>query len=237
MKNYVVWTNCKVNETQSQFDIAPCGDPASQQAYNTMFQISRATAKKFLAGEWQEIVFDEPAESRVHMFQRNWQRIWDLWHKEPCNILYLDSDTMIVKPTEIFDQFNEFRMFNWTDPKSNQQFPNYYNAGVRYYPSTIKPEIWKIGEDLAKNWRLDIWDQEQLIFNAMFWAQNVSDAHHPRLNWQGMRMIQPQSRQKHEQWNQCAVEDAHIMHVHGSRNATQTAKLMVNTVQQLGIKI
>lgn len=239
MKNYVVWTNCKISETQAQFGIQPCGDPASQQAYDTMFQISRATAKKFLAGDWQEVVFDEPAETRVHMFQKNWQRIWDLWHKEPCNILYLDSDTMFIRPTEIFGRFEEFRMFNWTDPKSNQQFPNYYNAGVRYYPSSIKSDVWKIGEDIARNWKLDIWDQEQLIFNSMFWSQNVQDPHHPELNWQGMHMIvsHPNAQLAHEQWNQCTVADTHIIHVHGSRNAVETANLMTNTVKQLGITI
>lgn len=239
MKNYVIWTNCKISETKERFGIQPCGDPQSQAAYDTMFQVSRASAQRFLQGDWTEIVFTDPAETRVDMFQANWQRIWDIWHREPCNILYLDSDTMFLRPTEIFGRFHEFRLFNWTDPKSNDQFANYYNAGVRYYPSTMKPEIWSIGEAMAKSWNLDIWDQEQLIFNAMFWKQSIPDPHHPELNWQGMQMIvpDPRAQEAHEQWNQCAISQTNIIHVHGSRSAIHTAQLMFNTAKQLGIEV
>jgi hypothetical protein len=239
MKNYVVWTNCQVNEKEHQFGIAPCGDPISRAAYDTMFRVSRSSAKKFLAGDWEEIVFTDPAETRVHMFQQNWQRILDLWHREPCNILYLDSDAMFVKPTEIFGRFNEYRLFNWTDPKSNTQFPNYYNAGVRYYPNTMSSSVWKIGKDIANNWNLDIWDQEQLIFNAMFWSQGVLDPHHPELNWQGMHLRLSQTYSDAisylNNWNTIPITDAHIIHVHGSRNAIDTAKCMKDISQELGI--
>jgi hypothetical protein len=82
---------------------------------------------------------------------------------------------------------------------------------------------------------------EQDIFNAMFWQQDIADndRHHPELNWQGMKMIvdHPQARAAHEEWNQCSLDQAHILHIHGSRNAVQTAKLMVNTAKHLGIEI
>jgi hypothetical protein len=239
MKNYVVWTNCRTSETEEKFGIKPCGDPASQAAYNTMFQISHASAKKFLGGAWESIVFTDPSPTRVEMFKSNWQRIWNIWHQQPCNILYLDSDTMFFRPTEIFGKFFEFRLFNWTDPKKNSRFSNYYNAGVRYYPNSIKEEIWNIGKEMAENWDLNIWDQEQLIFNEMFWRQNVSDPHHPELNWQGMRMIIPDPRMQkaHETWNECPIEKVHIVHVAGSRNPTHTAQLMSRTAKQLGIEV
>ena len=238
MKNYVVWTNCLVSETQAQFGIQPVNDPASRQAYDHMFKVSQASARKFLAGDWESIVFTDPAETRVHIFRDNWQRIWDLWHKEPCNILYLDSDAMFIKPTDMFGRFNEFRMFNWTDPKSNGQFENYYNAGVRYYPSSMTPEVWEIGQNIAKNWNMDIWDQEQLIFNTMFWSQNVPDPHHPEFNWQGMHMRLNNTMQtEHEGWNQLKVGDAHIMHMHGSRSATATAGMMTAIANQFEINL
>ena len=241
MKNYVIWTNCKINETKERFGIRPCGDSESQAAYDTMFRVSQATVKKFLAGDWESIIFTEPSETRVDMFQANWKRIWDIWHQEPCNILYLDSDTMMVKPTEIFGRFAEFRLFNWSDPKKNKQFENYFNAGVRYYPQSMSDEIWKIGQDMSKDWNLDIWDQEQLIFNEMFWQQSIpeSDRRHPELNWQGMHMITGiKGMQKAlEDWNGLSASKAHILHVHGSRSAVHTAQLMINTAQQLGIKV
>jgi hypothetical protein len=137
MKNFVVWTNCDVisedNATQEKLNIARCDNAEARAAYDTMYRVSRITAEKFLLGDWEPIAWTDPAPSRLDIFKRNWQRIRDLWHQEPCNILYLDSDTMIVKPTEIFGRFREFRMFNWTDPKTTPQFENYYNAGVRYY--------------------------------------------------------------------------------------------------------
>jgi hypothetical protein len=239
IKNYVVWTNCDVNEIQEQFNIKPCGDPVNRAAYDTMFRISLASARQFLAGQWEPVVFTEPAETRVHMFQANWQRIWDVWHQEPCNILYLDSDTMFIRPTEIFGRFSEFRLFNWTDPKSNSCYNDYFNAGVRYYPHTMSDEIWQIGHDRAQNWNLDIWDQEQLIFNEMFWKQDIvdQDRRHPEFNWQGMHLSRGVAQQSHESWNQCALSAAHIIHVHGSRHAVNTAAVMQQACQTLGIKL
>ena len=239
-KNYVIWTNCQINETEYKFGIEPCADSATRSAYDKMFCISQASAVKFLKGTWESIVFTDTASSRVDMFKYNWQRIWDIWHSESCNILYLDSDTMFIKDTEIFNRYKEFRLFNWTDPKSNDQFKDYFNAGVRYYPSTMSKEVWSIGENMAKNWSLDIWDQEQLIFNQMFWHQSipVDDARHPELNWQGMWMAVPDPRMQaaHEQWNGLAVKDAHIIHMHGSRGASNTAALMESVCAQLDIK-
>ena len=183
MKNYVVWTNCVIEDTEA--DKAHGVQPANHTDYTGMYEISRASAKQYLAGVWEPVVFDQPAPTRVAMFQANWQRIWDLWHSEPCNILYLDSDTVFVRATEIFGRFGEFRLFNWTHPKRKAPYDNYFNAGVRYYPHSMSKQTWQLGQDQADSWNTDIWDQEQLIFNAMFWSQNLdwSDAHRPELNW------------------------------------------------------
>ena len=239
MKNYVVWHNCHINDKERRFDIEPSASEEVRLAYDKMWQVSHASAVKFLAGEWEAVVFTEPAETRVKMFQDSWYRIWDLWHNERCNILCLDSDAMFIRPTEMFGKFSEFRMFNWSDPKSTHLYANNFNAGVRYYPSTMTDATWQIGADMAKNWNLDIWDQEQIIFNEMFWTQDIpeSDRRHPELNWQGMQMIVPDPRMQaaHEEWNQWPISQTYIMHVHGSRNAVHTAQLMANVAQQLGI--
>lgn len=239
MKNYVIWTNCDVKETAAKFGIQPCGNAINRAAYDIMFQISLASARRFLAGDWEPLVFTDAAETRVHLFQANWQRIWDIWHDEPCNVLYLDSDTMFLRPTEIFGRFAEFRLFNWTDPKSKGCYTDYFNAGVRYYPVTISKEIWQIGHDLAQSWNLDIWDQEQLIFNEMFWQQDIdaADRRHPELNWQGMLLSRGVARQAHDDWNQWPINQAHIIHVHGSRHAVNTAAVMQQACNQLGIKL
>jgi hypothetical protein len=245
MKNFVVWTNCDVVSedyaTQARLNIARCDNPEARAAYDTMNRISRATAAKFLQGDWEPIVWTDPAPSRLEIFKRNWGRIRDLWHQEPCNILYLDSDTMFLRATKIFGRFSEFRMFNWTDPKSTALFANYYNAGVRYYPSSMPEDLWVLGDSMAADWQDDNWGMEQDIFNTMFWKQPIpdNDRHHPELNWQGMHMLNPDpmAQKAHEEWNQCPISQTHIIHVHGSRNSIHTAQLMSNTVKQLGIEV
>ena len=245
MKNYVVWTNCDVigedAVTQARLNIAPCDNAEARSAYDAMHRVSRKTVEKFLQGDWEPIVWTDPAPSRLAIFKRNWQRIRTLWHQEPCNILYLDSDTMMVQPTEMFGRFQEFRMFNWTDPKSTSRFKNYYNAGVRYYAASMDAELWRVGDALAQNWEDDNWGMEQDIFNTMFWQQSIADHdwHHPELNWQGMHMIRGthEVQTAIENWNGLPVAQAHILHVHGSRSPTHTAQLMINKAKQLGIEV
>ena len=76
MKNYVVWTNCTVDETPGSFPegMTPVNTDAARNGYQRMFEISRASAKKFLQGPWEEVVYTDPAPSRLAIFQRNWQR-------------------------------------------------------------------------------------------------------------------------------------------------------------------
>jgi len=221
MKNYVVWTNCVISEPDAQFGIEAAGRPGVREDYNRMFETSAASVREHLWGDWEAVVFDQPAESRVQMFQQNWQRIWDLWHSEPCNILYLDSDTVMLQPVQMFGRFDEFRMFNWCTPASNHGFLNYFNSGVRYYPATMTDHTWSLGQKIADNWRLDIWDQEQIIFNTMFWSQGLAwkDAHHPELNWQANSGRNIEQIKTHQAFNTVPLEQARIVHFHGSRSS------------------
>lgn len=233
MKNYVVWTNCEIQEgNDREFGM----EPANAAKYNEMFEISRASARKYLAGAWTDVVWNEPAPTRVAMFQSNWQRMWDLWHTEPCNILYLDSDTVFVRATDIFDRFHEFRLFNWTTPRSKSGFGNYFNAGVRYYPHTMSTAVWQLGSDLAADWDLNIWDQEQIIFNRMFWQQDLawSDAHRPELNWQ---LPANSDRKKMADHNKSSFDTAHIIHYHGTRGSDRAVRLARELATQAGVNI
>jgi len=223
MKNYVVWTNCEVRDRESRFGIEACADPSVRADYNRMHELSLASARHFLRGDWEPIVFDQPAESRVTMFRDNWYRLRDLWHSEPCNVLYLDSDTVFVKPTEIFGRWSEYRLFNWTTPPQHPEFPHYFNAAVRYHPHTMSADTWALGDRIAQNWNLDIWDQEQLIFNAMFWSQNLAfeDAHHPEMNWQAPTGQTLEQLAQHAQLNTFPIQHARIIHYHGTRGSSR----------------
>jgi hypothetical protein len=102
----------------------------------------------------------------------------------------------------------------------------------------MSDEIWQIGHDLSQNWNLDIWDQEQLIFNEMFWQQDIvdQDRRHPEFNWQGMYLSRGGPQHAHEKWNQLPLNQAHVIHVHGSRHAANTAAVMQQAAAQLGIE-
>lgn len=239
MKNYVVWTNCKVNETEKKFGIEPCADPRVTADYDRMHEISLASARKFLKGNWEPIVFTEPANSRVEMFKANWARLRDLWHSEPCNILYLDSDTVFLKPTEIFGRFDEYRLFNWSTPAQDHGFANYFNAAVRYHPHTMTAETWAVGDAIAENWNLDIWDQEQIIFNTMFWSQGLTfeDAHHPELNWQAPTGTTLQELAAHAQFNSFPIQHVRILHYHGTRSSTRGQDVAAMLAKLAGVSI
>jgi hypothetical protein len=220
MKNYVVWTNCTITETTPQHGIEAAGQAGVQASYDHMFRISLRSAQKNLRGQWEPIVFDGVFEDRVSMFQSNWRRLSDLWHAEPCNILYLDSDTILIKPVEIFGRWPEYRLFNWSTPPRTEQFANYFNAAVRYHPAEMPESVWQTGERLARNWDLTIWDQEQIIFNHMFWSQGLSweDAHHPELNWQADSGTTIPQLSEHGAFNNLPISQARIIHYHGSRS-------------------
>jgi len=239
MKNYVVWTNCEVRDREAKFGIEPCADPAVRADYDRMHQLSLASARHFLRGQWEPIVFTEPAESRVEMFQANWHRLRDLWHSEPCNVLYLDSDTVFVKPTEIFGRWSEYRLFNWTTPSQTDQFAHYFNAAVRYHPVTMSAETWAVGDELAKDWRLDIWDQEQIIFNTMFWSQGLTfeDAHHPEMNWQAPTGTTLPEVAEHGHFNTYPIQHARIIHYHGTRGSSRGQDLAQQLCLLAGVPI
>jgi hypothetical protein len=81
-------------------------------------------------------------------------------------------------------------------------------------------ETWRIGNDIAQNWNLDIWDQEQVIFNKMFWSQGISweDAHHPELNWQAESGLRLPELGQHGPFNTLPLSHARIIHYHGTRS-------------------
>jgi hypothetical protein len=238
MKNYVVWHNCEIQDTNSAFGLEAAGAPGVANRYSEMHRISLISALHFLQGSWAPVVFSEPAESRVAMFKQSWQRIRELWHREPCNILYLDSDTIMVQPTEIFGKFDNFRMFNHSTPPSQAPFEHYFNAAVRYYPHTMTRDVWDLGDNLAMTWNLDIWDQEQIIFNHMLWSQPVTfeTVHRPDLNYQAPTGGVDQLQGWHS-FNGCEYQAAHIIHYHGTRSSNRGVELATALANQLGLII
>lgn len=239
MKNYLVGAVRPVNttwgywKTQEQECVALLG----HQKYQSMYDISRASAKKFLKGEWEEIKF-QAAVRDARMYQiAQWYVIKELWHKEPCNILAMGADTLFAMPVEIFDRYEHMMMFNYTDPKSHTEFPHYFNDDIRYFPATMSPSVWAIGESAMEGWFTHSegnWAWGQLIHNYQFWSQGLSidQVLDPTMAWQAFTDIPAAGK-----WNGCDISAAKILHFHGSRNADNRVAVMSALAQQLGLQI
>jgi hypothetical protein len=137
--------------------------------------------------------------------------------------------------TQVFGKYKEFRMFNWTDPKSHPSFPNYYNCAVRYFPATMSRKIWDIGDYHYARWNYDIYAHEQEMYNHMFWAQGIPahEAHEPDMNFQMPGASSPQELAAWQTWNNCEFGKIKIIHYHGTRGperAIQMAKSLSTSV-------
>lgn len=224
MKNYLFTVNCDVLVSHREHGLEPPQAAGVREAYDHMWQLQQASARQYLAGDWQVVTITEPATSRNHMFQRTYQQIRDVWHQEPCNILFMDSDCVFRLPTKIFDQFTDFRLFNRTTAPPNPRFPEYYNCAVRYYPLTMSESVWARGDLWLREWNSSIYDHEQEMYNAMFWHQNPSKPHRPELNFQAPQCDQIAQAQAWSGWNQCSFESAQIVHYHGTRGARNAVR-------------
>ena len=195
--------------------------------YENMYSISRSSAKTYLQGEWEEIKLTAPVlDSRAYQIA-HWYMIKELWHKEPCNILCMGADTMFLKPTEVFGKYNDMMMFNYTDPKTHEEAQHYFNDDIRYYPADMDPKVWDLGERLMDKWfthKENDWSWGQLIHNYQLWSQglDVSDVHDPKMAFQIFNLNIPFA----EEWNNCKLEDANIIHLHSSRDTTSRVDAM-----------
>jgi hypothetical protein len=248
MKNYLVCAHRKIKSTRWVWkDTADEGD--IYEIYQQMCLHSLSSAKHFLAGNWEYVLLTEDIENIVDAMPLNNDRIYELWHKEPCNILWVGPDVQFVKPTNIFGQFNEFRLFNWTDPKSwyepnqyNKSFDNLFNNDLQYYPYQMDPRLWEIERDMRHQWdksdSMDSYNNQQIIHNTMFWSQKLDwkDAHRPDLFYQA-QWLPWQSVDIQDQWNECKYEDAQVIHWHSSRHSPTKLECMRQVNEALGVPL
>lgn len=208
----------------------------SKSHYEAMYQMSRASAKKFLQGEWQEVLFKSPVlDARMYQIAQ-WYMIKELWFSQPCNILCMGADTLFIKPTEVFGRYDTMRMFNYTDPKTHPEFEHNFNDDIRYYPATMDPKVWEVGEEHMLDWfshKEADWACGQHIHNHQLWSQGISAAEmlEPTMAFQTVKKDIPEC----ESWNGCSFADVKIVHFHGSRSSENRVQVMYQLYQQVGI--
>lgn len=238
MKNYLVGSvRPSIKIWQPWFGKGDNTHQAEQlKSYNKMYEISRRSARKFLQGPFEEVFYCAPVLD-ARLFQiAQWYMIKELWFKEPCNILVMGADTMFVKPTEIFGQFNEMRLFNHSDPKNHPLFLNNLNDDIRYYPATMDKAVWDLGERHMADWwnsNEAEWACGQHIHNHMVWSQGltIDQLLMPRLAWQ----VMGPGPEAGEKFNGCNISEAQVLHFHGSRGPNDRVQVMQSIAQNLGI--
>lgn len=237
MKNYLVKSLFRVTDPDWKVHDRS-HEENLYESYVELHQISLSSYKSMLGGEWEFKFFRGNVDQINCAFEKTFWSIHDLWHSEPCNILYTDPDTLAVKPFDPWNQYKHFSMFNYTDPRSfdkpnqwNLSFEHFFNAGVRYFPATMSPEIWKLGATMAKSWNYESYDTEQLILNNMLWNQNITseDVLNPTMAYQAfLSDVEACNR-----WNGIALTDANIVHFHSSRDVASRLQVMTSIGKQL----
>ena len=237
MKNYLIRSLYKIKSPIWFDDRSNEGD--LYDWYMKMHDISLRSFEKNLQGDWEFVFFNKEVENIQEVFKDHFFEIYDIWKQGDCNILYCGPDNIMMKPTEFFGQYDDFRMFNYTDPKQstepnhyNIQHQHFFNADVRYYPSTMSQDIWDMGLEMAENWDFDSWNTEQFILNKMLWDQEgrtIENTLDPTVAYQGHQLFLDNWEQRKaysNEWNTCDLKQAHIIHLHGSRNAPRKFALM-----------
>jgi len=219
------------------------GAEKTYKVYNAMSEIVIHSAETFIQEDFETVVFKDEVDSYQQIFHKNFQHVYDEWNKDgPNNILFLDCDTLVINPVEVFGQFKHFQMFNYTDPKTlsgddaNNKYglnhEHYFNAGCRYYPDSMSQDVWDLGWKYAKDWDYNIWGTEQIIFNEMMYSQDkdVATWLKPEMNFQAMNVPfhdvdNPNLHKYLSEWNGISMNDANICHLHGTRGAGNTLLL------------
>lgn len=231
MKNYLVAKNYTIKDHTKWYEDRT-GEFNLVDNYNKMEELMVSSARQHLVGLDDVIVHRGEAEHIRDVFRIHFKEIYDLWRSEPCNILYCDLDVVFLQQARFFGQYDFFAMFNYTDPPRTVdkhyglKFDNFFNCGVRYYPSTMKQETWDIGFEMLENWNPDRWDSEQVIYNQMLWSQEVAPQlfYRPDLSFQLLNSMP--LHQRNTDFNQIDARQAAVVHVHGSRGSGDRLEIM-----------
>ena len=239
MSNIVTMALCRIKDNQKLEYNQEKGADNTFKLYSSMCDILCESVDTFLEGDWDFEIIENEVENYQQIFDTNFAEVYEMWDGGKNNVFFLDLDTIMLQPVNVFDNLDHFQMFNYTDPKTlggkdannkyGLQHQHYFNAGVRYYPSKMSQDVWDLGWKYASDWDYNIWGTEQIIFNEMMYSENkdVNNWLDPTMNFQMMNAV-PQAvyHQQYiaeiEAWNGASIDDAKIMHLHGTRGADKT---------------
>jgi len=238
LKNYLIKGLHRIGSTQwwPGRDRADEGDLFYW--YEKMALLSEASFFYNLQGDWEYIKLESTATDVNHVFRQQFRAIWDIWSAEPCNIYYCGSDVQVLKPVEVFGKYKHFLLFNYTDPKSLDEHEHFLNADIRYYPAEMDRGIFE--QALKDVEHATEWNNDQKLYNRMVWSQVLTPEQviDPKMAYQGPWLPGSlEAKEFTDTWNGCRLEDASIVHWHGSRHAPSKFELMQSINNQLGIPV
>lgn len=212
-------------------------------AYRSLYELSVASFKKFVNEPFESILWTDQADNNFEYNRSNWNDIKKLWQSETCNIFWAGADTFMLKKTSIFSSvFRDYRLFNYTDPKSHRDFPHYFNDDIQYFPHTMSEEVWALGDKILADAgdAADLqWGFDQRRHNSMFWSQDIpiTQRAHPAMAYQAqnLRSLDSDIIGWHNAWNGIDINNACIMHFHASRGTAAVHNIMQHMSSRLGI--
>lgn len=224
-KNYTVRDHTKWHDNKSR------QATTIKSEYDEMEVLMRESAERYIADLDEIVVHTGEADNIRNVFKIHFKEIYDLW-KQGHNILYCDLDVLFINPVEYFGKYNNFTMFNLTDPPKTSdahygiEFNWFFNCGIRYYPENMDQHVWDLGFSMLENWNPDRWDCEQIVYNAMMFEQSAdpSDYYQPTHAFQ--MLTYPADNPANERFNQIPLWQAKAVHLHGSRNSGQRLEIM-----------
>lgn len=234
IKNYLVKGLHRIGSTKwwPGRDRSDEGDLYSY--YEKMAKLSETSFLYNLQGDWEYIKLESTATDVNHVFRQQFRAIWDIWNSEPCNIYYCGSDVQVLKPVEVFGKYKHFLLFNYTDPKSLDEYAHFLNADIRYYPAEMDRTMFE--QALKDVEHATEWNNDQKLYNRMVWSQGLApdEVIDPTMAYQGPWLPGTIDHLNFtNNWNGCRLDEAKVVHWHGSRNASAKLELMQSVNNQI----
>jgi hypothetical protein len=108
MKNYIVRSLYKLN--QGVLSISP----SDYITYKEMHEYTLRSFNQYISAPWELILLTGEVDNSQQLFKDVFNKTYEIWQREDCNILFIDLDIVAVKPVTLFDYGLDLCR-DWTD--------------------------------------------------------------------------------------------------------------------------
>lgn len=200
-KNYLVKSLYRIQDIHRYVSHKTMLDKENFYHYARMQDLSIKSFQNHLKGEWELIYLQGTLPSLQESFIFTFEKVYQLWKTENCNILYADPDTLCLRDVEIFNK-------NYT-----ACFEKNYTSGIRYINHNLPQENWDLALEKIKTWDYGKYAYEQDVVYA---ALNVA----------GPKVSELVGETPIDELDQVTYNDQKIIHLHSSRDPHNVLKIM-----------